>query len=201
MAFPTLFPIGISMIAQTRLRKVDIQEYSFHLMCYYDNYFGQHPRFRCYFYSLMLRHRSQETTAIFVKRNLEVGLPMAVAYLCACLHDVLDSILPDQIMCFGSGLRGTHTFWNKCKCEVTNIITQIGSPTFFFTLSAVDTKWHDLHMVMPAGPPPRFIRVVSMEIPQYNQESTSYITIHSLSIHNIPRSGLAKRFPCNKLLV
>jgi len=31
------------------------------------------------------------------------------------------------------------------------MITQIGSSTFFFTLSAVDTKWHDLHMIMLAN--------------------------------------------------
>ena len=29
------------------------------------------------------------------------------------------------------------------------MITQLGSPTLFFTLSAADTKWPDLHTLMP----------------------------------------------------
>ena len=33
------------------------------------------------------------------------------------------------------------------------MITQIGSLTFFFTLSVVATKWHDLHMIMPTNAP------------------------------------------------
>lgn len=33
------------------------------------------------------------------------------------------------------------------------MITQIGSPTFFFTINAVDTKWHNLDMLMPGKCP------------------------------------------------
>ena len=37
--------------------------------------------------------------------------------------------------------------------ELTSLITQIGSPTFFFTLSATDTKWPDLHSVLSPNVP------------------------------------------------
>ena len=40
-------------------------------------------------------------------------------------------------------------YWNTCRSEITNMISQIGFPTFLFTLSASDTKWSDLHKVMP----------------------------------------------------
>ena len=64
-----------------------------------------------------------------------------------------DSHVVDHAMHFGSALRGTRSFWNKRRVELCDMITQLGIPTFFFTLSAADTKWHDLHMLMPSQPP------------------------------------------------
>ena len=33
------------------------------------------------------------------------------------------------------------------------MIIQVGNPTIFFTLTAADTKWPDLHNLMPSNPP------------------------------------------------
>ena len=46
--------------------------------------------------------------------------------------------------------------WNtfileQSRYELTNMINQQDTPTFFFTLSAADTKWPDLHVLMPIG--------------------------------------------------
>jgi len=38
------------------------------------------------------------------------------------------------------------------------MISQLGCPTFFFTLSAADTKWPDLHAIMPVIPPPDVVK-------------------------------------------
>ena len=43
--------------------------------------------------------------------------------------------------------------WNKSRSELTNMITQQGKPTFFFTLIATDTKWKYLHALMPTQDP------------------------------------------------
>ena len=47
--------------------------------------------------------------------------------------------------------RSTRAYWTKCRSELTDMITQLGSPTLFFSLSAVDTKWPDLHTLMPGN--------------------------------------------------
>jgi hypothetical protein len=52
-------------------------------------------------------------------------------------------------MRFGNVLRGTHAYWMKCHVELTDLIQQIVSPTIFFTLSATDMQWPDLHKLMP----------------------------------------------------
>ena len=156
MAFPTLFPTGIPMLKQPRLYEVSMQEYALHLIRFHDNRFAQHPRFRYYLYNIMMRHRSQATAAIFVKRNLADTLPATVSALRTQLSQMPNSRVIDHAMRFGSALCGILSFWNKRRGELCDMITQLGSPTFFFTLNATDTKWHDLHMLMPSHPPTSF---------------------------------------------
>ena len=56
MDFPTLFPIGTTMLLQPRIHEVDMKEYELNLICYHDNRFGQDPRFRYYIYNLIMYH-------------------------------------------------------------------------------------------------------------------------------------------------
>jgi len=46
MDFPTLFPTGAAIPNQPRMKAVQLHEYTLHLIRYYDNGFGKHPRFR-----------------------------------------------------------------------------------------------------------------------------------------------------------
>ena len=59
----------------------------------------------------------------------------------------------ERVARFGSSLHRTCSYWNKSRAELTNMINQQGTPTLFFTLSAIDTKWLDLHALMPAKRP------------------------------------------------
>ena len=131
MAFPTLFPTGVPMLKQPRLYEVSMQEYALHLIRFHDNRFAQHPRFRYYLYNLMMRHRSQATAAVFVKRNLADTLPATVSALRTQLSHLPDSRVADHAMRFASSLRGTRSFWSKRRGELCDMITQLGSPTFF----------------------------------------------------------------------
>jgi hypothetical protein len=44
MAFPTLYPTGRADFNASRSRKVDLDDYAQHLMCFHDGRFGRHPR-------------------------------------------------------------------------------------------------------------------------------------------------------------
>ena len=52
-------------------------------------------------------------------------------------------------MWFGTSLRGTWSYWTKSCVELIDLLHQIGTPTIFFTLSATDIYWPDLHELMP----------------------------------------------------
>lgn len=120
-------------------------------MWFHDSRFASHPRFQYFVLNLMMHHHSQGIALVFVKKNAEDCIPTTIETLCTHMQEFPDSQLAEQLMHFGSSLRGTHSYWNKCRGELSNMINQIGSPTLFFTLSATDTKWPDLHKLFPNG--------------------------------------------------
>ena len=152
MAFPTLFPTGTTMLLQPHIHEVDMHEYALHLIHYHDNRFSQHPRFRYYIYNLIMCHQSNTTASIFVKKNIEDTLPPMLLEPVNQLEDMPNENIGERVARFGYSLCGTHSYWNKSRVELTNMINQQGTPTFFFT-SAADTKWPDLHALMPTKHP------------------------------------------------
>src|SRR5439155_23552936 len=57
--------------------------------------------------------------------------------------------IADRIMRYGEGLRGTRQFWMARRYELTDMIKQIGHQgLIFFTFSAADLHWPDLHKLM-----------------------------------------------------
>ena len=148
MDFPTLFPAGKIMFQQPRLKEIPMHEYTLHLMRYHDVHFGSHPRFRYFLLNLIMRHIIQSTIAIFMKQNIKSGIPTTIGDLRRQLLECPKDNLSDSLMWFGSSLRGTRSFWAKNKSELSDMVDQLGTPTLFFTRSAVDTKWPDLHSIM-----------------------------------------------------
>jgi hypothetical protein len=56
-------------------------------------------------------------------------------------------------MYFGATLRGTAQYWISVRSNLSAMVEQLGIPHIWFTLSAADTKWYDLHHLMPNGVP------------------------------------------------
>ncbi|EXX54637.1 uncharacterized protein LOC113214878 [Rhizophagus irregularis DAOM 181602=DAOM 197198] len=55
-------------------------------------------------------------------------------------------------MRYGEGLRGTRQFWNGRRCELFDMIKQIGPEGLdFFTFSAADLHWPKLHKLMSSN--------------------------------------------------
>ena len=57
MAFPTLYPTGQADFNASRLRKVDLNDYARHLMCFSDGRFGRHPRWRFLVFNMLMRRK------------------------------------------------------------------------------------------------------------------------------------------------
>eukprot|EP01018_Ginkgo_biloba_P011228 Gb_05719 [translate_table: standard] len=105
MAFPTLFPTGEGEWLQPRSMKIRLHEYAEHLMKYRDHRFAKHPRFRYFIMSMIMRHRSQATGAVFVKKNAEESLPATIHELRTQLETLPDARLAEKVMKFATTLR------------------------------------------------------------------------------------------------
>ena len=57
MAFPTLYPTGQADFNAPRLRRVDLNDYARHLMCFSDGRFGRHPRWRFLVFNMLMRQK------------------------------------------------------------------------------------------------------------------------------------------------
>lgn len=147
-AFPTLYPTGIADLRASREKKIKPAEYFKHLMWYKDGRFARHPRWRYFALNSIMRWRALQEGRIYVKQNLEDD-QLEVADIQEMIASG-DKKLADRIMRYGEGLRGTRQFWMARRCELSDMIKQIGHQgMIFFTFSAADLHWPELHKLMP----------------------------------------------------
>lgn len=146
-------------------------------------------------------YRSQATASVFIKRDLANTLSATIANLHQHLQQLPPSTIPYQIMHFSSSLRLKRAFCTKARGELSDMIIQQGKPTFFFILSVVDTKWHNLHMAIPSKPPSNVHEQYQWRIQNIvaNPHRAS-LYVHCTFTISLGK-GPAKRVPCNGFLV
>jgi len=148
MAFPTLYPTGQADVNVPRLRKVDLNDYARHMMCYHDGRFGRHPRWRFFVFNLQMRRKASSSGRFYVSKASGLKDLSRDELAEALLTD--ETLLP-QIVRQGSGLSGTRPFWRN-KSDSLQAQARFLSPTMspvFVTFSAADMQWHDLHRHFP----------------------------------------------------
>ena len=71
-----------------------------------------------------------------------------------CVGDLLEPGALESIISKDNGygifkqIRGAPAYWETKKKEVKAMIRQLGCPTFFMTLSAAETKWNELIVIL-----------------------------------------------------
>lgn len=149
MAFPTLFPSGRADLRDVSQRRVKVSpfEYFEHLMKYYDGRFAQHSRFR--FFAMNSSQRWQAASQGKVLVNKAKLGNLTVVQLKQRLIEQPGLI--KQMGFYNANLRTSHSFWQKRCGELVDMVTTLGTPTVFFTLSAADTQWPELFDYLAPG--------------------------------------------------
>ena len=150
MAFPTLYPTGRADFNTPRLRKVDLNDYARHLMCFHDGRFGQHPRWRFLIFNILMRRKANSSARFYVSKASGLKDMSRDELGDALLAD--EGLLP-QIIRQGSHLTGTRPFWRN-KSHGLQAQARFLSPSMspvFVTLSAADMQWQDLHRHFPGS--------------------------------------------------
>ena len=55
------------------------------------------------------------------------------------------SAFMSKVSRYVANIAGTNAYWHKVKEDLKAIVTNIGTPTFFFTFSSADMHWPELH--------------------------------------------------------
>jgi hypothetical protein len=150
-AFPALFPLGMADFSLPRAKRLVLHEWVKHLLRYHDPRFAIHPRFRFFALNLIFRHRAMGRGKFLFSRDVG-NHNMTVAQLRAALHEKSGHILSSKIVRCLQTVRGTRPYWHMEGGKLRDMITQIGTPTLFYTLSMADLSWPDLHRLMPENP-------------------------------------------------
>jgi hypothetical protein len=70
IAFPTLYPTGRADFNAPRIRKVDLNNYACHLMCFTDRRFRQHPCWQFLVFNMLMRQRARNSAWFYVSKAL-----------------------------------------------------------------------------------------------------------------------------------
>ena len=158
MAFPTLFPdCAGDPTNEASLRNVSFQDRIKHLIKFSEKVngkliyrFASHPRFPYWSLNMIQRKRTLEQSGIFLKQNpSEVHLTMDE------LRDMAQNNSSSELMAkmsrYVANVLGSNPYWHKVKEELKAVITSKGASTIFFTFSAADMHWPDLHDILSNG--------------------------------------------------
>lgn len=61
------------------------------------------------------------------------------------LHSQTYGSLMSKLMHYVKNVSGTNAYWSRAKDDLKTIITQVGAPTIFWTLSCAEFHWPEFH--------------------------------------------------------
>ena len=93
---------------------------------------------------MLQRHRMLSQGSIFLKQNPGES-HMSVEELKEMLHSKSCSGVMSKLMHYAKNVTGSDAYWHKAKDDLKAIISQVGPPTVFFTLSCAEYHWPEFH--------------------------------------------------------
>jgi ATP-dependent DNA helicase PIF1 len=153
-AFPTLFFTGEADFNSPREIAVTESEWAGHLMRLSGGRFAQHNRFRYWALNTIMRHKAKKASRWYATTHRDER-QWTIETVRQAIADGQGDQLAGRISRYAADLEGTRPFWTDAR---GNLLAQIRDPTcgpphLFFTFSAADVQWPDLHRLMPGGIP------------------------------------------------
>jgi hypothetical protein len=162
MTFPTLFPYGCGDVTnKDRSVTVSMTESNKHLLNYaiYDETegrfvypFASHPRWLKWAQNTCERHRLNGQKDVYLSKNPE-DANLSEAELRRILESVgaeLNSML-GRMQAYNGNINGSNAYFFGHKGNLEALMEQEGMSTVWFTLSAADNHWDDLHKLLTDG--------------------------------------------------
>jgi hypothetical protein len=148
MLFPTLYPRGRADFLHPRRLRVTVADYVRHLMLFEDGRFAAHPRWRYFATNVVLRWRGLANAKIYLRQADGEQALTAGAVRERLAEGDGGTRLAKQILYYGSTIAGTPSYWSRQQKNLFSMVTALGKPTFFLTLSAADTLWPEVRATL-----------------------------------------------------
>ena len=154
MAFPTLFPDGKGDPTNPAiLQNATLKEKVKHLIKFAEKKdskwiyrFANHPRFSYWALNMIQCKQILQQTGFFLKQNPgEQHLTMEE--LREMVNNNNTNLFLNKLSRYVTNITGSDAYWYKAKEDLKAIIQHAGPPTFFFTFSAADMHWPELHFL------------------------------------------------------
>ena len=157
MTFPTLFPYGVGDVTfGDRLYPVTLTDSNKHLTRYaevidgkLETRFASHPRWAHWAQNMAERHRMLSQRNVYLQRHPDDAL-MTEEELLKIINEGgvgLNEIL-SKMQSYNANITGTPAYFYNKRKELEALMEQEGLPTLWFTLSAADNHWEDLHVLL-----------------------------------------------------
>ena len=159
MAFPTLFPDAKGDPTNPSVyREVAFPAKVKHLIKFadfvdgkFEYRFASHPRFSYWALNMIQRKRALQQTGIYLKQN-----PGDAPMSSADIHNLMDTCSAQSNMYklsrYVGNKLGSNAYWQKQKQDLRTIVSKKGTGTIFFTFSAADLHWEELHALFHKNP-------------------------------------------------
>lgn len=159
MAFPSLFPDSRGDPTNPcLLHNVTFSSKVQHLIKFAEKNdnkwvyrFASHPRFSYWALDMIQRRRALQQSAIFLKKN-----PAEAHLTIDQLKDMANAndsyTFKSKLSRYVGNVTGSPSYWFKIREDLKAIISQKGAPTIFFTFSAADLHWPELHSLFYIHP-------------------------------------------------
>ena len=95
-------------------------------------------------FNMLQRHRMLSQGTIFLKQNPGQS-HMSVEELKEMLHSKSYSEVMSKLIHYAKNVTGSDAYWQKANDDLKAIISQVGPPTVFFTLSCAEYHWPEFH--------------------------------------------------------
>ena len=112
--------------------------------------FASHPRFAYWAYNILYRRRILGQGNFFLKQNPSEA-NLTINDLKGMLHSQSYDSLMSKLMHYAKNVSGTNAYWNRAKDDLESIITQVGAPTIFWTLSCAEFHWPEFHRLFSSN--------------------------------------------------
>ena len=108
--------------------------------------FANHPRFSYWALNMIQRKQILQQTGIFLKQN--PGEPhLTMEELREMVKNNNRNLFLNKLSRYVTNITESDAYWYKAKEDLKAIIQHAGPPTFFFTFSAADMHWPELHFL------------------------------------------------------